>query len=106
MSIKNIRKQLKDAKIKGTVRYLGNEIRAKGYGINKSTCMYEISFPKIKGEEYWDEPIEVIDESDASCKIEDYLYDQNTLRNWTTLRTTFASVMTNPGNSIHLSSKT
>jgi len=81
MSLKTIKKQLKDAGIKGSVRYLGNEIRAKGYGIHESTCMYEITFPKIEGEEYWDEPIEVIDDSEASCKIEDYV-NELLVTNW------------------------
>jgi len=75
MSLKTIKKQLKDAGINATVRYLGHEIRAKGYGIHDSTCMYEITFPKIEGEDYYDEPIEIIGDGDAYCAIENYLED-------------------------------
>ena len=75
MSLKVIKKQLKDAGIKGSVKYLGREIKASNFGIHESTCMYEIVFPKIKDEKYWDEPIKVIDYFDSSCKIEEYLKD-------------------------------
>lgn len=71
MSIKNIRQQLKDAGIEASAKYLKENEK----GRHDCTCMYEILFPKIDGEEYWDEPIEVIDQYDASCIIESYLKD-------------------------------
>jgi hypothetical protein len=37
--------------------------------------MYEINFPRIQGVEYWNDAIEVINEFDASCLIEDYKKD-------------------------------
>lgn len=68
MSIRNIRKQLKDAKINGTVKYLG-------VGIDEYSCRYAITFPRIEGNGDWDEPYEVIDDYEAECYITDYLND-------------------------------
>ena len=68
MAIKEIRKKLKDAGIDGTVKYLG-------VGIDEYSCHYAITFPKIEGNEDWDEPIEIIDDYDAECQITDYLND-------------------------------
>lgn len=68
--IKDIRKKLKEAGIKATVRYLG-------VGICEYSCHYAIKFPPIPGSgiDYWEEEVEVIDDYDAETYIEDYLYD-------------------------------
>ena len=73
MSIKNIRIALKEAGIKASVKYLKENEK----GRQDFTCMYEITFPKIADEDYWDEPIEVIDYFDATCRIEEYIADYN-----------------------------
>lgn len=73
MSIKNIRQQLKGAGIEASVKYLRENEKNR----NEYTCMYAIKFSPIAGDEYWDTQIEVIDQHDASCIIEDYIKDLN-----------------------------
>lgn len=68
MAIKEIRKKLKDSGINATVKYLG-------VGISEYDTQYAITFPKIEGNEDWDEPYEVIDDYDAEQQIESYLAD-------------------------------
>lgn len=73
MGIKKIRKRLAESEITATVRYQKENKR----GQNEYTCMYAITFPPIEGLDYWDKPIEVIDQYDAFCKIYDYIEDRD-----------------------------